>query len=75
MKRIQLTQTVHIPDEAYEGEGPVPVATNYAGAVFEVSDELADRLIAESKAIEILGEKEPVGETAAAVQNHFESGE
>lgn len=48
---IKLTQKAEIPDETYAGEPPVPSATNYQGAVLTVGRALAERLIAEGKAV------------------------
>lgn len=50
MKQVKLLETAQIPDENHEGEGPVPSATNYRGAVLNLSDWLADQLVAEGKA-------------------------
>ncbi len=53
--KIQLTKTTPIPDETWEKSSahPVqPVATNYAGTVLEVGDELGERLIREGNAVE-----------------------
>lgn len=74
--RIKLLETLHVPDENYEGEGPVPTATNYAGSVIDVSTEFALRAIASGKAVAYTPPaEEPAGETAAAVQQHFETQE
>ena len=55
MKTIKLTKMTQIPDETHvpsEEQPTAPTATNYPGAVIEVSDELADRLIADGHAVE-----------------------
>lgn len=57
--KIKLTQTAHIPDEGWDPEDPEnegkprPVATNYAGATLEVSDELGEQLITDGKAVDM----------------------
>jgi hypothetical protein len=54
VKTVKLTAKVHIPDETFvpTAENPSPpTATNYPGAVLELSDELADELIALGKAV------------------------
>ena len=72
MKQIQLTKTTQIPDENHEGEGEPASATNYAGSVVDVSDEVAAKLIAAGHAIEhVPVADEPAGATAAAVEQHF----
>lgn len=77
MKQVKLLKTAQIPDENHDGEGEPQSATNYAGAVLDVGDEIADQLIAEGKAelhTPPTGD-EPVGETAAAVARVFDGGE
>lgn len=62
--KIQLTKTTPIPDETWKKskEHPVqPVATNYAGAELEVSEQLGQRLVDEGCAV-ILGEPGGSGE-------------
>lgn len=69
MKRIVLTKMVQIPDETFvptKKQPNPPTATNYAGAVLEVSDELAERLMGEGSAVEAVQEKAPVAEAAAS---------
>lgn len=74
--RIKLTDVVHVPDENHEGEGEPARATNYPGAVLDVSDAFGAECIALGKAIEVTEPTaEPAGETAAAVQQHFETQE
>ena len=63
MKKIKLTKTTPIPDETWKAskEQPVqPVATNYAGAELEVSEELAARLVQEGCALYV-GEPSELG--------------
>lgn len=52
--KIKLLETCHIPDEVWtktEEHPEQPIATNYAGAVLEISKENALPLIRDRKAV------------------------
>jgi hypothetical protein len=75
VKQVKLLETTQIPDETHVGTTPAPTATNYAGAVLDLGNELADRLIEEGKAkLHVAPQPEadaPAGETAATVVRTF----
>lgn len=51
---VKLLATEHIPDETWQdADMPAPTATNYAGAILEVSDELGASLLAKGTAVEV----------------------
>ncbi len=79
MKQVKLTETAQIPDENHDGDGEPQSATNYAGAILDLGDKLADRLVAEGKAVLHIAppkaDDAPAGETAAAVVRTFDSQE
>ena len=75
MKQVKLIKTAQIPDENHEGDGEPQSATNYAGAILQLGDELADRLIAEGKAEPHVAppsaDDAPTNEAPAAVVRTF----
>ncbi len=68
MKQVRLLKTVQIPDETFiptkDNPSP-PTATNYAGAVLNLGDELADELIEDGRAEACI--ETPAGETAESI--------